>query len=125
MSTSVSEKGSSSIFGKNDSVDNKPIESTTFDRLAPRQVGIGTMRGSQDIVNTDGSIIRLGVLNDDGDFGIGFFDADGTLVFKLTGPTIYMYDSTTGVNNLQLGILPDGTTNLAIAKSGQSVEDAF
>lgn len=53
------------------------------------------------------------------------YDDDGTLIFKNTGGTLLMYDANNSNNTLQLGKLPDGTTNLAIAKAGQDVTEAF
>lgn len=96
------------------------------DRIQPRQVGTGVMRGTQRIVNTDGSYITLGEVPDDsGDFGIAFFNADDELVSKDTGATEYVYDLNTGKNIVQFKKLPDGTFGLAIAKSGYDISEAI
>lgn len=113
------------------------------DRLLPRQIISGAMRGKQmigrtgaalDSVNnrivlsdTDGAQVGFGTIpgTDNGEFGFFSTDADGTLIFKLVNGTLYMFDADTGTNTLQLGVLPDGSTNLAIAKTGNSVVDAF
>lgn len=52
-------------------------------RVQPRQVGTGVMRGTQRIVDTDGSYITMGAIPEtNGEFGFAFFDADGTLISK-------------------------------------------
>jgi hypothetical protein len=115
-------------------------------RILPRQLSTGTTRGTQyagysgaaiDGANNrlvmageDGTSIGIGVIpNDDitvaEEVGLFAQDADGTLIFKLTNGTLFMYDKDTGENTLQLGVLPDGSTNLAIAKDTFEVEDAF
>lgn len=95
-------------------------------RVQPRQMGTGVMRGTQMIVNTDGSYITLGEIPDgSGDFGIAFFDANDTLIFKQTAETQYLYDKTTGLNVLQTGKLPDDTYGIAGANTGYDVEDGF
>ncbi len=104
--------------------DDKEDQSYGFNPARKLQTGV--MRGTHTIVNADGSKITLGkVPGTIDEFGIAFFDADGTQIFKLTGATLFMYDSDTGLNNLQLGTLPDGSTGLVIAKDGYSVDEAF
>jgi hypothetical protein len=63
-------------------------------RVIPRQVTTGVLRGTQRIVNTDGSFITLGVLPDgNGEFGIGYYDAAGTRQKVETSETRYLYDT--------------------------------
>lgn len=73
-----------------------------------------------------GDTIGFGAIpNTTNEFGFFSLDSDGTLIFKIVNGTLYMYDAITGINNLQLGKLPDGTTNLAIAKEGEDITEAF
>lgn len=50
---------------------------------------------------------------------------DSQLLFKMDLTTWYYYDPTTNKNVVQLGILPDGKGGVAVAKTGNNVEDAF
>lgn len=113
-------------------------------RVQPRDVGTGVMRGTQRIVNTDGSFITLGEIpNSNGEFGIAFFtadevlvykslsnqqafyDEDGNLISKSTGTTDYKYDVSTGKNYYQNGKLPDGTYGAIFVKDNVDVADVF
>lgn len=115
-------------------------------RILPRQLSTGTSRGTQYagyggaaidgannrlvMAGNDGTSVGIGVIpNSDitaaEEVGLFAQDADGTLIFKLTNGTLFMFNKDTGENTLQLGVLPDGTTNLAIAKDTYEVEDAF
>jgi hypothetical protein len=74
-------------------IQDRSIESIS-ERVAPRQVATGVMRGTQRIVNTDGSYITLGVLPDgNGEFGIGYYAADGTRQKVETAEIKYQYDT--------------------------------
>lgn len=96
------------------------------DRVIPRQVGTGVMRGTQRIQNTDGSYITIGVIPDtDNEFGIAYFAADGDLIFKQLGLTSYLYDPTTGKNVMQIGQLPDDSYGWAVATTDHDVADGF
>ena len=95
-------------------------------RVYPRQFASGNQQGVQTLSDSrvfidsgngrivfsddDGSTITVGITTDEnGDpsgFGFSFVDANGK-------------------NNLVLGRLPDGSVNLAIAKDGNNVSDAF
>lgn len=95
-------------------------------RVAPRQVASGVQRGTQIIMNTDGSYITLGLIpNSNNQFGIAFFTASGTLVSKNTATTQYFYDETTGKNIIQIGKLPDNTYGYVVATTGNDVQDAY
>jgi hypothetical protein len=114
------------------------------DRIQPRQMGTGVMRGTQRISNTDGSYITLGVIPNSSpeEFGIAHFDADdtlikkstaeadyqynsaGVLVSKSTGVTDFKYDATTGKNYYQNGQLPDGSYGAIFMKPNYNVSDA-
>lgn len=76
------------------------------------------------IVNTDGTSLILGSLPD-GDFGIAFADSSGYVVRKSDLLTDYWYDKTHGTNNIQNGILPDGTYGTAVAKTGYNISDGI
>lgn len=95
------------------------------DRIQPRQMGTGGMRGTQRIMNTDGSYITLGVIPNTSDFGIAFFDSSDNLISKITALTDYVYDPTTGKNVYQSKKLPDGTYGVAGANTGFNVSDGF
>ena len=134
---------STNSFAKTGGVRNRPVEYEIKNRVLPRSVSTGTMRGTQSIgsggARLDSSNNRITLVADDGtvvgfgaipgsltnEFGFFSLDSDGTLIFKIVNGTLYMYDADTGINNLQLGKLPDGTTNLAIAKEGEDVTEAF
>jgi hypothetical protein len=51
--------------------------------------------------------------------------ADDELLFKMDISTWYWYDASTNTNPIQLGLLPDGTYNLVVAKTGRNVADQF
>lgn len=96
------------------------------DRIQPRQMGTGVLRGTQRVISTDGSYITIGEIPDsDGEFGIAFFSADGDIISKQIAETHYIYDRNTGKNIIQVGKLPDNTYGWAVAKEGYDVEDAF
>lgn len=95
-------------------------------RVQPRQIATGVLRGTQRIQNVDGSYITLGVIPDtNGEFGIGFFDASGNIIKKVTATTDFYYDPTHETTMMEIGKMPDGTYNVAIAQEGNEVEDAF
>lgn len=93
-------------------------------RVLPRDMSTGVMRGTQRIVNTDGSYITLGVIPDtNGEFGIAYFDSDGNLIAKSTGVTDYKYDVDNNKNYYQNGRLPDGSYGGVYVKEGYDVSD--
>lgn len=114
------------------------------DRVLPRQVGTGVTRGTWRINNTDGSYITIGEIPDSGgEFGVAYFNADGViisknlgttqyqyntdgeLVFKNTGETLFIYDVVNNKNIIQMGLLPDGTYGMVVAKVGIDVSEVF
>lgn len=98
------------------------------ERIQPRQMGTGVMRGTQRIVNPDGSYITIGAIPDTSpeEFGIAFFDSEDTRIFKITGESMIFYDKNNDNNSVvQVGKLPDDTYGLAAANEGFSVEDGF
>lgn len=111
-------------------------------RSLPRQMSTGYTRGTQSVgqgnMKLDGANNRIlignptsgsvgmGIIpNTDNEFGFFALDIANRLIFKIVDGTLYMYDAETGDNTLQMGIMPDGTTALAIAKEGYSVDEAF
>ena len=93
-------------------------------RIIPRQMQSGVLRGTQRINNTDGSYITLGEIPDsNGDFGIAFFSADGDRLMTILANTITATDPTTNKRAALFGILPDGTGGVAGANSGFDVVD--
>lgn len=134
--------------GTDNSDDFATIPDTSVDAIAtrtlPRQVTTGITRGTQTIMNTDGSYVTLGLIPDGGtDFGIAFFDVNGNIISKNTGSVEYMYDSNnnliskntgetqfiydanTGKNIMQIGKLPDDTYGFAVAATGFDVADGI
>lgn len=116
---------SSGVIG-NDGFANIPNVSVdpTTTRVAPRQVASGVSRGTQTIMNIDGSYVTLGLIPGTTQFGIAFFDAKGKIQSKSTASTDYKYD-TNGINYYQNGLLKDGTKGLVVAKPGINVDDAI
>lgn len=112
-------------------------------RLLPRQVSIGSMRGTQNIGSkgaqidsannrivlsaSDGGSVGIGSIPGDTTGQVGFFatDIDGSLLYKVVNGTLYFYNKDTSVNYMQIGVLPDGSTGMAVAKDGNSVADAI
>lgn len=96
------------------------------DRVQPRDIASGVMRGTQRIVNTDGSYITLGEIPDNsGQFGIAYFSQGGTIISKGTAETDYKYNATTGKNYYQNGKLSDGSYGIIIVKDGVDVDDVI
>lgn len=95
------------------------------DRVLPRQMTSGVMRGTQRITNTDGSYLTLGVIPNTTEFGIAFYNAASTLIRKITMLTDFSYDAVTGKNIMQFNKLPDGSYGVGIAKTGFNVSDGI
>lgn len=111
-------------------------------RVLPRQLSTGTTRGTQTVgygnAKIDGSNNRITVGDDSGgtvglgsipgtdnEVGIFILAPNGKLSMKIVGGTFYAYDPTTGLNTVQMGILPDGTGGIAGANQGFDVADGF
>lgn len=109
-------------------------------RMIPRQMVTGSTRGTQTVGyggtkidgsnnritienSADGSSVGMGKIPDSNDFGFFSLDADDNVVMKIVLGTFYVYDGED--DRMQAGILPDGTINVAIAKDGEAVSDAF
>ncbi len=63
--------------------------------------------------------------NKDGSQGMQVVDESGFLLFELNGETWYWYDKVNNVNVMQIGLLPDGTYGMVIAKPGYDVNSLF
>lgn len=94
------------------------------DRLIPRQMSSGVMRGTQRVVNTDGSYITLGEIpGTGGEFGIAFFDSTGAMLRKDTGTASTIYNSGVAVMTTDTtGLLFRDSSNRRI-KIGKSPDD--
>jgi hypothetical protein len=142
MATVIGGADKSRVIKNGYTVKSRPIGDLVQDRVLPRQVSTGILRGTQGVgtegVNIDASNNRITISTQEaGSVGIGiipgttdelgFFatDEDGELVWKRVGPTAYDYDPTTGNNIGQSGKLPDGSYNTIYMKPGNDVEDAF
>lgn len=119
------------------------IAQSDLSRMLPRQISTGSTRGVQTVgygtVKIDGTNNRITIGDTDGssigmgsipstvsDTGFFALDTSGQLVWKQVGPTSYTYDpSNDYVNNLQLGLLPDGSTGMVSAKAGITVASLF
>lgn len=76
---------------------------------------------------SDGSAVGIGSIPGDTTGQVGFFatDTDGSLLYKVVNGTLYFYDKDTSINYMQINVLPDGSTGMAVAKDGYSVDDAI
>lgn len=122
------------------------------DRVFSRQLLTGNMRGVQNITgsititnpttnkqnisidgtaqaitvtNTDGSVVGMGLIPNSADFGFYAQDAQGNLLYKIVGSTIFAYDITHNTNVMQILKLPDGTYGWAVANVGENVADGY
>lgn len=64
-------------------------------------------------------------LNTDSSYGMQVTDNSGFVLFELNGTTWKWYDKTTGNNVMQIGLLPDGTYGMAVAKKGYNVSSLY
>lgn len=112
-------------------------------RVLPRQLSTGFMRGTQgvgskgakiDAANnritlsaSDGSTVGIGAIPETTTGEVGFFatDTDGSLLYKVVNGTLYFYDKDTQINYMQIGVLPNLSTGMAVAKTGYSVDQAI
>lgn len=124
------------------SVGNREIGSAEVQRILPRQLSSGIMRGTQGVgtggVQIDSSNNRIVIPAPDGtsigmgsipgsltEYGFFSLDADGNLSMKIVNGTMFVYDPETGKNSFQAGLLPDGTGGAAGANEGYNVADGF
>lgn len=132
--------GSSKPTTKFNNVGDVSLESIQS-RMIPRQMVTGSTRGTQTVGyggtkidgtnnritienNADGSSIGMGAIpGSTSEYGFFSLDSDDNIVMKIVLGTFYVYDGED--DRMQAGILPDGTINVAIAKDGDSVSDAF
>lgn len=132
--------GSSKPTTKFNNVGDVSLESIQS-RMIPRQMVTGSTRGTQTVGyggtkidgtnnritienNADGSSIGMGAIpGSTSEYGFFSLDSDDNVVMKIVLGTFYVYDGED--DRMQAGILPDGTINVAIAKDGDSVSDAF
>lgn len=95
-------------------------------RVLPRDVSTGVMRGTQRYSDLEGNYITIGVIPDtNGELGIAFFDRDNNLICKMTALTDYVYNPSTGKNVYQSKKLPNDTYGVAGANEGYDVADGF
>lgn len=141
----VKESNSSSvrIISPSMTVKSRPINDLVQDRVLPRQVGTGAMRGTQLVGNTgtmidsannrivltnsDGATVGIGTIPGSTTSEFGFFatDEDGTLVMKVVNGTLYTYDLDTGDNRVQIGKLTNGEYGAAFSKDGEDLVDGL
>lgn len=123
------------------SVGNAAVESMNLQRIYPRQLSTGSLRGTQTvgygntqidgtnnrvvITAPDGSVLGMGNIPGTKEYGFFSLDASGNLSMKIVKGTMYAYDPTTNKNSFQAGILPDGTGGAAGANTGYNVADGF
>lgn len=112
-------------------------------RILPRQVSTGTMRGTQNVgygnTKIDGSNNRITIGTPDGgtvgmgsipgtspeEFGFFSTDADGNVIMKIVDGTIYTYNLDNGNNVIQIGLLTNGVYGAAFSKSGEDLPEAL
>ena len=124
--TDLGSPSSSGLINEFSSMPTTSIGSLAQDqRVQPRQVASGVTRGTWRINNIDGSYITIGLIPDTTDFGIAFFDSSNRIVKKVTATTDFWYNPETSNIVMEAGKLPDKTYNVAIAKEGDSVDDAY
>lgn len=122
----ISGSSSGSIIKPSMEIESKSIAELAQERVLPRQIGTGMMRGQQTILGPNGEKIVLGLVpGSTTDFAISFLDADDNIIAKSTGVTDYKYDLDTNKNYYQNGKLPDGSYGGIYVKSGVDVEDVF
>ena len=63
--------------------------------------------------------------NSNGSLGITLADNSNFTLFTMDGQTWSWYDKTTGMNVMQVGLLPDGSYGFAVAAYGYNVSDGF
>lgn len=133
-----------SSSGGFDYVRDVPLAEAAYDRVLPRQVSSGALRGTQRVgygsTEIDGSNNRITISNPadgtsvgigsipgslTGEFGFFSLDADGNLIMKIVNGTWYVYDITNDKNVMQSGKLPDATYGWAVANAGNNVADGF
>lgn len=74
-----------------------------------------------------GAVVGIGAIpgSTTGEFGFFSQDSSGNLIFKIVGPTFYVYDATTTKNVIQMGKLPDNSYNFAAAATGFNISDGI
>lgn len=92
-------------------------------RTYPRTFASGNQQGTQTLSDSrvfiDAGNGRIVLTDDNGNQMVLGIPENTTNIFGVS------FTTADGKNNLILGLLPDGTMNLAIAKDGYNVSDAF
>lgn len=138
-----------STIGGNSAQLTAPVGPTTtpnaLDLSVPDSMLGGTMRATQNIGtggpqidsannrilltnSTDGSSIGMGTIpgSTTGEFGFFALDKSGNVIMKIVNGNLFMLDPTANnITRVELGLLPDGTYNLATSKPGQDLLTAF
>lgn len=73
---------------------------------------------------TDTGTLSFGTVSNN-QLGMQLTDSNGFISFVMNGSTWSWYDANTGKNIMQIGLLPDGTYGMAIAKYNIDVGSAF
>lgn len=124
-------------------VSNREVNADDIQRIIPRQVSSGIMRGTQGVGVTgaqiDSSNNRIVISAPDGtsvgmgnvpgtlpaEYGFFSLDSSGQLIMKIVNGTMFVYDPETNKNSFQAGLLPDGSGGAAGANEGFDVADGF
>lgn len=143
MTKIVKDTGRTKVIKPGYTVGSTPIGDLVQDRVLPRQVSTGAMRGTQLVGNTgamidsannrivltssDGSTVGIGTIPGSTTNEFGFFstDTDGDLIMKIVDGTLYTYDLDTGDNRVQLGKLTNGEYGAAFSKDGEDLVDGL
>lgn len=73
---------------------------------------------------TDTGTLSFGTISNN-QLGMQLTDTSGFVLFTMDGSTWKWYDKATGKNIMQVGLLPDGTYGMAVAKPGYNVSDGI
>lgn len=140
----IVDSSGNTISSDSDVVKSLPVESTTSERLKPRQIGFGNTRGAQTIgygntkidginnrisVGVDDSALNLGDLsNDNSAFGLNVLDDNGEERLSL-GKTAenqfgFMVPDDTETPRLFAGKFPDGSVKIKLSQSSHDVTTA-
>lgn len=119
------------------------LAQSNLSRIIPRQISTGTMRGTQNVGYgsakidgsnnritvgaPDGSSVGMGTIPDgSGEFGFFSLNAQGDVIMKIVGGTLYVFDPDNDNNNvIQVGLMTNDVYGAAFAKSGEDLEEAL
>ena len=121
---SLSDPDASGLKNDFTNIDDRSVsDMAQSDRVIPRQLTSGVMRGTQRVVNTDGSTITFGVIPDTDDFGIATYNSDNQLLYKLVGSTWLWNDVSTDKFRVSI-TATDDDFSMKVSQNGADVTTA-